>query len=734
MSGTLNSRRCPAYATWSAKVERRLYMLATGGVLLVLAIAGALLRLLHLSELPPGLHFDEATNGVGALQVLQGEHTAFYPENGGREGLGIYLIALAVSFLDRTVLAIRLPTALASAATVLVVFWLGRVLFGQDDESGQATPWDGLLVGGIAAGLMVTSLDQLFLGRMAFRASYLPLLLTLSLVLLWRGWRQQSIWQIVLAAICAGLLPYTYIPARSVPLLFLFFGASFLLPRAHFSSTSVRTMLLSTGVFLGVAILVAAPILLYFQLHPEHFVLRSKHLWLLNGSHGEGDLLQPILDNAKEYLSLLGFGSEQYWHRYSIRQMTLSPYAAFFFWLGVALAIWRWRQRPVYRLLLLWFAVLTLPALLAVEIGSNTFGSHHSIRMSGAVPAIYLLTAAGVWEAVHYLKTKLFHRSKTLFAATVGMIVIGLLLIRGISTYQTYFQKWAGEPDLNGAYGTAWRNLAQVLNRQPDDSGAIYVIPSPFSYWRYSLEYLYQGEASVHLVDVLSPNLPEEIREKIAEDEPSTVNLVDWNSYNFWIHEIVTPLAFLLGKYGRPSGSEDFVDFSVHSYTDISQNRSWSFFEDLEPLSVHYDGGIALLGTALGQGKQQIWRGRLNVNSSQPLWGFFRWQTSDEMNANYAVALRLYDEGGGLVYQHEDALRSFSDDRVSSLWSTEEIVDTLFYLDLPAELEEGIYELRLGVYNFETRAPAIASGTNGPEIVLARLRSSSVPSAVDADG
>ncbi|MDE0311513.1 MAG: hypothetical protein OXI52_04545 [Caldilineaceae bacterium] len=181
--------------------------------------------------------------------------------------------------------------------------------------------------------------------------------------------------------------------------------------------------------------------------------------------------------------------------------------------------------------------------------------------------------------------------------------------------------------------------------------------------------------------------------------------------------------------------SEDFVDFSVHSYTDISQNRSWSFFEDLVPLSVHYDGGIALMGTALGQGQEQLWRRTLSIATpGLPLWAFLRWQASDEMNANSVVALRLYDDGGGLVYQYEDALRNFSDDRVSSLWSTEEIIDTLFHPDLPTELEEGICELRLGVYNFETRAPAIASGTNGPEIILARLQHSSVSSMVGTDG
>ena len=68
----------------------------------------------------------------------------------GREGMVVYLIASTTSLLGRTIQAIRLPTALASTATVFVVFWLGRLLFANDDKTGEPTPWRGLLIGGVA--------------------------------------------------------------------------------------------------------------------------------------------------------------------------------------------------------------------------------------------------------------------------------------------------------------------------------------------------------------------------------------------------------------------------------------------------------------------------------------------------------------------------------------------------------------------------------------------------------
>ena len=176
-----------------------------------------MLRLHRLSDIPPGLYLTEGIHGVNALQVLQGDHAVFFPDDYGRAGMIIYAVALTTSLLGRTMLAVRLPAALASAGTVVAVFWLGQTLFGRE-ENGRATLWRGLLVGGVGAGLLAVSVAQTVMGRTAFRGNFLPLLLCLCLTLLWRGWTQRSRWGIVLAGVCAGLLPYTYTPARFTPL------------------------------------------------------------------------------------------------------------------------------------------------------------------------------------------------------------------------------------------------------------------------------------------------------------------------------------------------------------------------------------------------------------------------------------------------------------------------------------------------------------------------------------
>ena len=327
------------------------------------------LRLNRLAEIPPGVFYDEGAHGVNALRVLRGEHAVFFPQlSDGLEGLIAYAVALVTSLLGRTVLAIRLPTALASAGAVLATFWLGRSLFG-GDESGRATPWRGLLVGGVGAALLAFSLGYTVIGRTVFRANFLPFLLCLCLVLLWEGWKPRvdgggTWWQIVLAGVCLGLVPYTYIASRFVPILFLFFGLSFLLPLRADTRRRVRVELPRTGLFLGVSALVAAPILLYFALHPEHFFLRSRHLWVLDEGRSQGGQLGTLLENVWVHLQVFGFRGDPQWRHNIAGRPLLNPLEAIFFWFGVGMALLGWR-RPAYRLLLLWLGVMLLPAMLA---------------------------------------------------------------------------------------------------------------------------------------------------------------------------------------------------------------------------------------------------------------------------------------------------------------------------------------------------------------------------------
>ena len=730
---TPSSAQRPASAAKSASNERFHLRLVAGGIVCALALAVVLLRLQRLAELPPGLNFDEGIHGLNALRVLQGEHAVFFPaEKDGLEGLMAYAVAFGTSLLGRTVLAVRLPTALASAGTIFVVFWLGQLLFGRDEESGRATPWRGLLVGGVGAGLLAVSIGQTVLGRTAFRGSFLPLLLSLCLVLLWRGWQERNWWRVALAGACAGLLPYTYIAARVTPFLFLFYGLSLLLPsersedggkRSGKESFSLLTSHLRAempwiGVFLGVASLVAAPILVYFALHPDDFFGRSIELSVFDPSLSPGDLLGAFLGNVWGHLLAFGFRGDPDWYRNFAGQPLLNPWEAFFFWFGVGTAVWRWQRRPAYRLLLLWLGLLLLPAMAARDgVPPPNF-----MRMIGAAPAIYLLIGVGMWEAFRLLRERFFKEDETKAAIAVGVVVTSLILIQGALTYRTFFQKWSAAPEVYHRSEVLLGELARVLNAQLSDVDIAYLVLGSVRYDGF--EYLYQGAASANMFSMAEPDLSQKIESTLAAIENlSTVKVVEWNTNNPWIEDNTERIAFLLRKYGRYVGRDEFADFRLHNYVDISLDRPWTFYDYLEPLTVQYDGGITLHRLALGQGEEQLSTQQLlNLDLERSLWGVLQWQTAPGLGIDYAISLRLHNVEGERVYQSDDVLWDPTVHTPTSQWSADEAIDTLVQLDFPVDIPPGDYELRMVVYNFKTQAPTVQLGVWEPEVVLARLR------------
>ena len=753
MSETMSAERDTSGAGAESTTEPRSLKLAAAVILFALALAVVTLRFHRLDELPPGLYFDEGANGLDALQVLRGKHAIYFPENFGREPLGIYLMALAVSILGRTELAIRIPTALASGGTIFAVFWLGRLLFGRDGESGRATPWRGLLVGGVGAGLLAVSLAQTVIGRTTFRVNFLPLLLTLCLALLWEGWRRRSWRRVALAGACAGLLAYTYIAARFTPFLFLFFGLSFLVPWGRsepergisgngflshrFSSLNSRLWaeLPLATIFVGVSSVLAAPILVYFVLHPNYFFLRSSQVSIFQPGIGLIGSLWALVVNVWEHLLAFGIRGDLNWrHNYSGQSM-LNIGEASFFWLGVGTAVWRWKQ-PTFRLLLLWLALLLLPAML-----SNDGNVPHFLRMLGATPAMYLLTGVGAWETIRFLRDGLLWgqvkwapdwRREGTKAATVVGAVVGLILIQGAHTYRAYFQEWAAAPDVNLAYDKIWTDLALALNEHPSTRGTVNLIVPISDYaWRHearmhpSFDFLYTGAAATRIIDATAThNLAPEIKSTLtALEKVSTVHYVDRdNRLVGGIAHSDRQVAVILEKYGRYLKSESHDSFQIHSYADIDLNRPWTYYEHLEPLTVHYDGGISIHGFALGQGTEQLsLNQQFDLYHDRSWWIAMQWQTLPGLEAVYSISLRLHDAEGSMVYQ-QDAVLENSAPVPTNRWQADELVDTLHFLEFPSELLPGEYDLRLVVYDFETLIPTVEQGVWEAEKTLARLK------------
>ena len=299
-------------------------------------------------------------------------------------------------------------------------------------------------------------------------------------------------------------------------------------------------------------------------------------------------------------------------------------------------------------------------------------------------------------------------------------------------TYWSYFQEWATAPELNEEYEQIWTDLAIELNENPSKTGTVYLIGLTSDYaWHHevtthpSFEYLYTGAAATRIVHATAThNLAPKIKSALdALDQVSTVHYVDWdNSLVGGNDHADRQITAIFEKYGRYLNSESHDSFQIHSYADIELDRLWTYYEKLEPLTVHYDGGISFRGFALGQGTGQLsLNQQFDLDQDRTWWIAMHWTTVPDLEAIYSISLRLHDAEGGMVYQY-DAVLENSKALATNSWQADEPVDTLHFLEFPSELPPGDYELRLIVYDFETLKPAVELGVWEPETVLTSLQ------------
>ncbi len=721
MSGKIHNGHSSHSVTGNSERDRVAALLVVAAIVLALSVVVAFTRLYRLSDVPPGIINDEGANGVDALQVLQGEHRIFFAEKAsGREAMAIYATALATQLLGPSLLAFHLPPAVASAGTVFAVFWLGLLLYGKDEESGKPSTWRGLTVAGLGAGLLAASIGQTFLARGGFRANFLPLTLTLSLALLWWAWgrqgRRSTVWGLFLAGACAGLLPYTYIPARVTPFLFMVLSLSFLIPFESTAIGRVKANWPKAGIFVSAAGLIAAPVIIYFVLNPGEFFFRSQEISLFRDS--QRTYLEALLGNVLDYLLNFGVRGDRNGEYNFPGKPLLNVWEGVFFWIGVGVSLWHWRRRPAYRLPLIWLGVMLLPAMLSYNRGQGP----NSLRIIGAAPAAFLLVGVGMWETARRCKEFFPRLSKRFAAAIVGIPVIGLILVQGAFTYRTYFTQWLGTPSYFAAADAELAEAARVLNLQSSDADVVNLIPYSLSNGHFGFDYLYQGAAPAHVIHASMTHLPQRLESLLeAEKELSSVKVIDWNDDLGWIGGGEEHTVALLEKYGAHFDSEQYPFFQVHTYIDISLEHAWTYYDYLGPPTVNYDGGISLQGFALGRGEEQFSTQKpVKLGQQRSFWMVTQWTTAPELETAYAISLRLHSPEGGGIFQKDIVLLDPNHLRTNS-WAPDRPVEMLHHIDFPTYLKSGEYQLRLIVYDFETLKPTVELGVWEAESVLASL-------------
>ncbi len=428
-------------------------------------LAAAALRLPALEEVPPGLHYDEAANGVLAADIaVRGERPLFISSYTGKEVLFFYGTAFLMRLLGTSVFSLRLAAAFFGLLTVAATYWLGRELLADRR------------VAVVAAALMAVSFWHLLLSRLGFRAISQPLLQGLAVAALFRGLHHNRRRWLVAGGLFFGLTAYTYLAARLFPLAL---GLALLPLLFGTGQRAVRWRQLA--LFAGVALLVAAPLLFYFYNHPDAF-------WVRIGQVAPDSVDPNLLRNYLRSLGMFFLVGDPYW-RFNIPGRPLFNW----WWGGLLLvgwgtALWRWQrwwydwQKAAVLLLLLAPFIMILPTALAVGeiVPSN-------LRAIGLIPFIFFLPALGLVTLVEQI-ADLFRRPGEEASAFLRYLrllegydvnyafIVLLVLLFGVAlTGGAYFQEWSSRTDLFYDSDADLVAAAEYLNRTPAAADPIYV-------------------------------------------------------------------------------------------------------------------------------------------------------------------------------------------------------------------------------------------------------------------
>ncbi|HOT91880.1 MAG TPA: hypothetical protein PLJ78_07510 [Anaerolineae bacterium] len=447
------------------------------GMTLVLLVAAGL-RLGALPDWPVGLHYDEAANVILTRQIAAGEYRpVFIRAYTGKEVLFFYAGAFWVWATGGAPWGLRLNAAMLGTLTVAATYAATRALFGPE----RRARWIALL----AAGWVAVAFPHVLLSRYGFRAISQPLLQALTVAALWHGLRTGKRAWLVAGGACLGLTGYTYLAARLFPIP-LTLALAWLLFRTPREARLQRMVQL--GLTLLVAVIVFAPLGLYFIRHPDAFTTRINQvaaptwrdalrgLWLCLRAlvwPGDGDPYirfnlpgRPVLDGPAAVLAVFGLMGLLF----TPRKDTLTGAGRCF--------------------ILAALAIMLLPSALATsEITPS------NLRLIGLFPFIAILPAQGVVLLLDALKEHLLSKSdpttrRAKFLSSrrsppapcpllPASCLFLILLLGGVSTGHAYRQWGASLPLFYAADGEMVL-AAQALETLDTTHTTVYIASEHF--------------------------------------------------------------------------------------------------------------------------------------------------------------------------------------------------------------------------------------------------------------
>lgn len=232
------------------------------GLVMASTLMGFGLRVVDLETIPYVLSGDEASMGLEAVRVIEGNLTNMFATGWlSHPTLFFFLQSLPLRAFGQHIWALRLPSALAATLTLPFFYLLMRDLFDR---------WVAM----VATAILTTYHFHIHFGRVGMNNIYDGLFIVVVLLCLVRGTRTRRRGYFVVAGLALGFSQYFYMGSRLIPILVTMLVAFWILRDRTFLSRHIGDLAALAGAFLVVAL----PILAFWWTHPADFAARLNQL------------------------------------------------------------------------------------------------------------------------------------------------------------------------------------------------------------------------------------------------------------------------------------------------------------------------------------------------------------------------------------------------------------------------------------------------------------------------
>ena len=433
-----------------------------GAMLLAVSL---ILRLTLLSRVPNILTGDEGVFGNAAEWMSRGEGAHMFGTYWANASMYFVPHAALIRLIGPSVLAIRLPGALAAAFAATATYALGRLAFGRRV--------------GLAAGVLVAASHlHVHVSRMGLGHGLDALLSAVALWGLYRGFTQRDIRAATLGGVALGLAQYGYVGARMIDLVAVVivvglgvFAVMRTLFRGRRLGESLSDAVPPGPLFaaFGASLVTAGPMLRWALVRPDDYLSRLNTEGLLQSGQVEemlGDAAGPLaiaLGQTRDAaLAFVGAPAVQF---YFTEHPMLTVLWASLFVLGLALAVRHIGQARFWMPL-----AHVLVSGMVLGLASNT--STAAYRISGVLPSVAVLSAVALFllvDAAHGLIQTVRARR------TTAMMVVGLVVVFELWAYVGSFAPGCGYWGRTSAITSAAGQLVGPAGRY----GAVYALARP---------------------------------------------------------------------------------------------------------------------------------------------------------------------------------------------------------------------------------------------------------------